>query len=54
MFLGLQGKYKYAEWKKIVDEGVTPEEAQRRYVELIEKLKAKYGYDESKQPEQVG
>ncbi|EAS29189.1 uncharacterized protein CIMG_07935 [Coccidioides immitis RS] len=49
-----KGKYKYNKWKSIVEEGVTPEEAQKRYVELIEKLKAKYGYDESKEPEQVG
>ena len=33
---------------------MTPEEAQNRYVELIEKLKEKYGYDESKDPEPVG
>ncbi|WEW59748.1 acyl-CoA-binding protein (ACBP)/diazepam binding inhibitor (DBI)/endozepine (EP) [Emydomyces testavorans] len=49
-----KGKYKYNQWKKLVDEGVTAEEAQQRYVALIEKLKAKYGYDESKVPEQVG
>jgi len=49
-----KGKYKYNAWKKIVEEGVTPEEAQKRYVELIEKLKEKYGYDESKDPEPVG
>jgi diazepam-binding inhibitor (GABA receptor modulating acyl-CoA-binding protein) len=49
-----QGKYKYNAWKKIVEEDVTPEDAQKRYVELIEKLKEKYGYDESKDPEPVG
>ncbi|KAI1908811.1 acyl-CoA-binding protein (ACBP)/diazepam binding inhibitor (DBI)/endozepine (EP) [Ophidiomyces ophidiicola] len=49
-----KGKYKYNEWKKLVDAGVTPEDAQQRYVDLIERLKAKYGYDESKEPEQVG
>ncbi|GBF59725.1 acyl-CoA-binding protein homolog [Trichophyton mentagrophytes] len=50
----LKGKYKYAKWKTTVEEGVTPEQAQERYIELVEKLKAKYGYDESKQPESVG
>lgn len=41
-------------WQKLVDEGVTPEEAQKRYVQLVEKLKSAYGYDESKEPEPVG
>lgn len=38
----------------MVDEGISPEEAQKRYVELVETLKAKYGYDENKEPEAVG
>ncbi|KAF3482939.1 Acyl CoA binding protein family [Arthroderma uncinatum] len=50
----LKGKYKYGKWKEIVEEGVTPEQAQERYIALVEKLKAKYGYDESKAPEAVG
>ncbi|PGH27034.1 hypothetical protein AJ80_01219 [Polytolypa hystricis UAMH7299] len=49
-----KGKYKYNAWKKVVDDEVSPEDAQKHYVELIEKLKAKYGYDENKEPEQVG
>lgn len=49
-----QGKYKHSSWKKLVDEGLSPEDAQIKYVELIEKLKEKYGYDEGKEPEQVG
>ncbi|KAK2882452.1 hypothetical protein FQN49_000344 [Arthroderma sp. PD_2] len=49
-----KGKYKYAKWKEVVDQGITPEQAQEQYVELVEKLKAKYGYDESKEPEPVG
>ncbi len=49
-----QGKAKKRAWQKIVDEGVTPEEAQKRYVELVEKLKSAYGYDSKKEPEAVG
>ncbi|EDN05077.1 acyl CoA binding protein family protein [Histoplasma capsulatum] len=49
-----KGKYKHSSWKKLVDEGLSPEDAQIKYVELIEKLKEKYGYDEGKEPEQVG
>lgn len=50
----LKGKAKKRAWQKIVDEGVTPEEAQTKYIELIEKMKETYGYDESKAPEAVG
>jgi diazepam-binding inhibitor (GABA receptor modulator, acyl-CoA-binding protein) len=50
----LKGKAKKRAWQKIVDEGVTPEEAQIKYVELIEKMKETYGFDESKVPEAVG
>jgi diazepam-binding inhibitor (GABA receptor modulator, acyl-CoA-binding protein) len=50
----LKGKAKKAAWKKIVDEGVTPEEAQIKYVELIEAMKKQYGFDETKAPEAVG
>lgn len=49
-----KGKAKKAAWQKIVDEGVTPEQAQEQYVALIEKLKGEYGFDESKVPEAVG
>src|SRR5271155_1642709 len=49
-----QGKAKKRAWQKIVDEGVTPTEAEEKYVELVETLKAKYGYDADKVPEQVG
>ncbi|EEQ85603.1 hypothetical protein RJZ56_006555 [Blastomyces dermatitidis] len=49
-----KGKYKYNSWKKVADEGLSSEDAQKQYVELIEKLKEKYGYDEGKEPEQVG
>jgi diazepam-binding inhibitor (GABA receptor modulating acyl-CoA-binding protein) len=50
----LKGKAKKRAWQKIVDEGVTPEEAQERYIKLIEELKTVYGFDESKEPEAVG
>jgi diazepam-binding inhibitor (GABA receptor modulating acyl-CoA-binding protein) len=50
----LKGKAKYNAWKKVADEGVTPEEAQTKYVELVERMKTEYGYDESKAPEAVG
>lgn len=49
-----QGKAKYNAWKKVVDEGVTPDAAQEQYVKLVEELKEKYGYDENKEPEAVG
>lgn len=50
----LKGKAKKRAWQKVVDEGVTPEQAQSRYVELVERLKTTYGYDENKAPEPVG
>lgn len=49
-----QGKAKKNAWQKVVDEGVTPDQAKERYVELVEKLKAAYGFDENKVPEAVG
>lgn len=50
----LQGKAKKNAWQKIVDEGTTPEQAQEKYVALVEKLKVSLGYDENKVPEAVG
>ncbi|KAI9882305.1 MAG: hypothetical protein M1823_005948 [Watsoniomyces obsoletus] len=41
----LKGKAKKRAWQKIVDEGVTPSEAQTRYVELVETLKNNYGFE---------
>ncbi|GKU02710.1 hypothetical protein FLAG1_04909 [Fusarium langsethiae] len=53
--LDLKGKAKYNAWKKVVEEdNPTPEAAQAKYVELVEKLKATYGYDANKVPETVG
>ncbi|KKZ66648.1 diazepam-binding inhibitor (GABA receptor modulator, acyl-CoA-binding protein) [[Emmonsia] crescens] len=49
-----KAKYKYNAWKKLADEGLSAEDAQKQYIELIEKFKQKYGYDEAKEPEQVG
>ena len=49
-----QGKAKKRAWQKIVDEGVTPTEAEEKYIELVESLKSKYGYDAAKEPEAVG
>lgn len=50
----LKGKAKKRAWQKVADEGVTPEQAQSRYVELVERLKTAYGFDQSKEPEAVG
>ena len=48
LWLGLQGKAKKNAWQKLVDEGVTPEQAQEKYVKKIESMKETYGYDENK------
>jgi diazepam-binding inhibitor (GABA receptor modulating acyl-CoA-binding protein) len=32
-------------WKSVADTGITPEEAQTKYVELVEELKGRYGFD---------
>ncbi|KAH9891453.1 putative fatty acid binding protein [Xylariomycetidae sp. FL2044] len=47
----MKGKFKLQAWQKIVDEGITPEEAQDRYVKKIETMKEKYGFDPNKEPE---
>lgn len=49
-----KAKYKYRAWKELVDEGISAETAQERYVVLVEKLKAELGYDAEKVPETVG
>ena len=49
-----QGKAKYAEWKKVVEEDkLSAEQAQDAYVESVETLKTKYGYNADKEPEAV-
>lgn len=50
----IKGKAKKNAWQKAVDDGNTPESAQKKYVALVEKLKASCGYDENKVPETVG
>ena len=41
----IQGKYKYNAWKKVVEEDKTkPEDCQKKYVTLVEKLKGQYGF----------
>ncbi|KAI5200129.1 hypothetical protein E4T39_05904 [Aureobasidium subglaciale] len=40
----LKGKAKRNAWQKLVDEKVSPEEAQKKYVALVESLKTKHGY----------
>ncbi|KAI0478480.1 putative fatty acid binding protein [Xylariaceae sp. FL0804] len=47
----MKGKFKMSSWQKLVDEGVTPEQAQERYVKKINEMKEKYGFDPSKAPE---
>ncbi|KAM0248636.1 hypothetical protein ACHAP5_003363 [Fusarium lateritium] len=50
-----KGKAKYNAWKKAVEEDqLTPESAQTKYTELVEKLKVSHGYDANKVPEAVG
>ncbi|KAL1841985.1 hypothetical protein VTJ49DRAFT_6228 [Mycothermus thermophilus] len=49
-----QGKAKYNAWKKAVDDGLTAEQAQEKYVAKIEELKGIHGYDPNKEPEAVG
>ncbi|KAI1111795.1 acyl CoA binding protein-domain-containing protein [Nemania sp. NC0429] len=50
----LKGAKKFDYWTKILDEGLTAEEARDRYVAKVEELKNKYGFDASKEPEVVG
>ncbi|TQV96136.1 Acyl-CoA-binding protein, ACBP [Cordyceps javanica] len=52
--IGADGKAKKNAWQKVVDEGISPETAQERYVALVEQLKAKHGFDENKVPDAVG
>jgi len=49
-----QGKAKHKAWQKEVDAGVSAEDAEKRYIDLVEKLKGQYGFDPSKVPEAVG
>ncbi|KAI5366526.1 Putative acyl-CoA-binding protein, ACBP [Septoria linicola] len=40
-----KGKAKYNAWKKEADAGTKPEAAQKKYVELVEKLKNELGFE---------
>ncbi|KAI0521320.1 acyl CoA binding protein-domain-containing protein [Xylaria bambusicola] len=50
----LKGKAKLRAWEGYVAEGISAEEAQKRYIEKVEELKNKYGFDPAKEPEVVG
>ncbi|KAF2774477.1 acyl-CoA-binding protein [Teratosphaeria nubilosa] len=41
----LKEKAKRAAWQKLVDAKVTPEDAQERYIKLVEDLKQKHGFE---------
>ncbi|GAB7345099.1 hypothetical protein MBLNU457_3499t1 [Dothideomycetes sp. NU457] len=40
----MKEKAKRAAWQKLVDEKVSPQDAQKRYVHLVESLKKKHGF----------
>ncbi|KAI0869241.1 acyl CoA binding protein-domain-containing protein [Hypoxylon argillaceum] len=50
----LKGKAKLRAWENTLKEELTLEEAQQRYIALVEQLKGKYGFDANKEPEVVG
>ncbi|OXV05708.1 hypothetical protein Egran_06524 [Elaphomyces granulatus] len=50
----LKGKAKYNSWKSHIENKTSSTEAQELYVGLVERLKAKHGYDADKVPETVG
>ncbi|CAK1363117.1 Acyl-CoA-binding protein 1 [Cercospora beticola] len=41
----MTGKAKYNAWKAEVEAGTQPEEAQKKYVEFVEELKSKLGFN---------
>ncbi|KAL1976804.1 hypothetical protein VTN31DRAFT_3086 [Thermomyces dupontii] len=41
--LDFEGKAKLAAWKKVAETGITPAEAQKKYIKLVENIKQKYG-----------
>ncbi|KAL9044000.1 MAG: hypothetical protein Q9214_002833 [Letrouitia sp. 1 TL-2023] len=41
----LKNKAKYNAWSAIAEQGLSAEEAQERYVKLVESLKEKYGVE---------
>ncbi|CAK7215409.1 acyl-CoA-binding protein (ACBP)/diazepam binding inhibitor (DBI)/endozepine (EP) [Sporothrix bragantina] len=50
----LQAKAMRRAWQDMIDkEEYTPEDAQKAYIEFVEKLKVEHGYDPTKEPEAV-
>lgn len=45
MITAVQGKAKRKAWQKVVDEGLSKEDAQKKYISLVESLKEKHGYE---------
>ncbi|KAL8962685.1 MAG: hypothetical protein Q9183_005120 [Haloplaca sp. 2 TL-2023] len=41
----LTGKAKYKAWSKVNDEGLTAQQAQEKYVKVVNGLKEKYGFE---------
>lgn len=52
VLLRKQGKAKRNAWAEKKD--LSADDAKKQYIELVEKLKKDYGYDENKQPEAIG
>ncbi|KAK3293992.1 acyl CoA binding protein-domain-containing protein [Chaetomium fimeti] len=50
----LKGKAKLKAWRDAVDDGISAEDAQEKYVAKVEEMKTTYGFDASKKPEAVG
>ncbi|KAK4938119.1 hypothetical protein LTR10_021359 [Elasticomyces elasticus] len=50
----LKGKAKFKAWQKEADAKTTPAAAEKKYIDLVESLKSKYGYDANKVPEALG
>ncbi|EXJ57906.1 diazepam-binding inhibitor (GABA receptor modulator, acyl-CoA-binding protein) [Cladophialophora yegresii CBS 114405] len=50
----LKGKAKHKAWQKEVDAGTSAADAEKKYIDLVNKLKGQYGFDPSKAPEAVG
>ncbi|KAI9729760.1 MAG: hypothetical protein M1834_006711 [Cirrosporium novae-zelandiae] len=46
-------KGKYNAWKEVVEAGTTKDQAMEQYIELVDKLKEKYGWDENGEGVQV-
>lgn len=49
-----QGKAKQKAWQKEVDSNTSQASAEKRYVDLVKRLKDAYGFDPNKKAEAVG